>query len=126
MFMFLNGERTRTSNRIRTQRGRNATKRHQYLDHLETRALLSEVFINPISPVAPTPPASQADVSGVVQDDSTGKGLANIEVDLLPSNSNGQPIATTNTDANGNFSFTGVQPGRLRAPGEPASRKSRT
>ena len=41
MFNFLSGGRARTSNRIRAQRARNATKKHLHLESLETRALLS-------------------------------------------------------------------------------------
>src|SRR5271166_678618 len=41
MFNFLSGGRARTSNRIRAQRARNATKTHLRLESLETRALLS-------------------------------------------------------------------------------------
>ena len=46
-----------------------------------------------------------------MQIDPTGPGLPNIEVDLMPSNSNGQPVAVTNTKPGGSFSFKGVGPG---------------
>jgi len=41
MFNFLSGGRARTSNRIRAQRARNATKQHLRLESLENRTLLS-------------------------------------------------------------------------------------
>jgi len=41
MFNFLSGGRARTSNRIRAQRARNATKQHLRLESLENRQLLS-------------------------------------------------------------------------------------
>jgi hypothetical protein len=47
-------------------------------------------------------------VGGQVDDDGTGFGLANVNVTLIQSN---QAIASTTTDANGNFAFSDVSAG---------------
>jgi len=111
MFNFLSGGRARTSNRIRAQRARNATKRHLHLDNLETRALLTTIVNTPTPIVPHVSTVGSATISGIVEDDFNVVGFNNWEVDLLQSNSNGQPVAVTNTNPDGTFNFTGVKPG---------------
>lgn len=83
------------------------------VEQLEDRIVPSNTPTGTVNEVSPTTGA----VSGIVYNDSTGSGsqqtgdfgLADWTVQLQ--NSTGQTIATTNTDANGDFSFNFLAPG---------------